>query len=63
MMSFWGLDVEIVLANKTGKQKAKPEGARGGRDKSRFLFGLARVIAGILIGKTTNYKCYAWVII
>ena len=37
MMSFWGLDVEIILANKTGKQKAKPEGARGGSDKSRFL--------------------------
>ena len=37
MMSFWGLDVEIILANKTGEQKAKPEGARGGRDKSRFL--------------------------
>jgi len=37
MMSFWGLDVEIVLANKIGKQKDKPEGARGGSDKSRFL--------------------------
>ena len=24
MMSFWGLDVEIVLANKIGEQKAKP---------------------------------------
>jgi len=29
-MPFWGLDVEIVLANKSGEQKIKKRRGRGG---------------------------------
>lgn len=31
VMPFWGLDVEIVLANKSGEQKIKKRRGRGGR--------------------------------